>query len=73
MDNIRISRRTLLAAGASALAGNWLSGCSGIVQPSSKSFLGIADALTYAAHRALLPQQALAREFTREMAQLSGR
>jgi DMSO/TMAO reductase YedYZ molybdopterin-dependent catalytic subunit len=66
MDNIRISRRTLLAAGASALAGSWLSGCSGIVQPSSKSFLGIGDALTYAAHRALLPQQALAREFTRD-------
>jgi DMSO/TMAO reductase YedYZ molybdopterin-dependent catalytic subunit len=66
MDNIRISRRTLLATGVSALAGSWLSGCSGVVQPSSRSFLGIADALTYAAHRALLPQQALAREFTRD-------
>jgi DMSO/TMAO reductase YedYZ molybdopterin-dependent catalytic subunit len=66
MDNIRISRRTLLATGASALAGSWLSaGCSGAAQPLSGSFLGLADALTYAAHRTLLPQQALAREFSR--------
>ena len=67
MDNIRISRRTLLATGASALAGSWLStGCSGAAQPLSGSVLGLADALTYAAHRTLLPQQALAREFTRD-------
>jgi DMSO/TMAO reductase YedYZ molybdopterin-dependent catalytic subunit len=67
MDDIRISRRTLLATGASALAGSWLSGgCSGAAQPLSGSLLGLADALTYAAHRTLLPQQALAREFTRD-------
>ena len=63
----RISRRTLLATGASALAGSWLSaGCSGAAQPLSGTFLGLADALTYAAHRTLLPQQALAREFSRD-------
>jgi DMSO/TMAO reductase YedYZ molybdopterin-dependent catalytic subunit len=67
MDNIRISRRALLATGASALAGSWLStGCSGAAQPLSGSFLGLADAFTYAAHRTLLPQQALVREFTRD-------
>jgi DMSO/TMAO reductase YedYZ molybdopterin-dependent catalytic subunit len=67
MDNIRISRRTLLATGASALAGGWLSaGCSGAAQPLSGTFLGLGDALTYAAHRTLLPQQALAREFSRD-------
>lgn len=67
MDNIRISRRTLLATGASALAGGWLSaGCSGAAQPLSGTFLGLADAFTYAAHRTLLPQQALAREFSRD-------
>jgi DMSO/TMAO reductase YedYZ molybdopterin-dependent catalytic subunit len=66
MNDIRISRRTLLATGVSALAGSWLSGCSGVSSPSSRSLLGIADALTYAAHRALLPQHALAREFSRD-------
>ena len=67
MDNIRISRRTLLATGASALAGGWLSaGCSGAAQPLTGTFLGLGDALTYAAHRTLLPQQALAREFSRD-------
>ena len=66
MEKIRISRRTLLATGASALAGSWLSGCNDLVRRSSGSLLGAADAFTYAVHRALLPQQALAREFTRD-------
>jgi DMSO/TMAO reductase YedYZ molybdopterin-dependent catalytic subunit len=66
MANMRISRRTLLATGASALAGSWVSGCGRLGSPPSGSFLGIADALTYAAHRTLLPQQALVREFTRD-------
>ena len=66
MNDIRISRRALLATGVSALAGSWLSGCSQVSSPLSGSFLGLGDALTFAAHRALLPQQALVREYTRD-------
>ena len=66
MNDFRISRRALLATGVSALAGSWVSGCSQVSSPLSGSFLGIGDALTFAAHRALLPQQALVREFTRD-------
>ena len=66
MKNSPISRRKLLAAGASALAGGLASGCSTSLPPAAGTLLGIADTVTYLAHRTLLPQQALVREFSRD-------
>jgi DMSO/TMAO reductase YedYZ molybdopterin-dependent catalytic subunit len=62
-----ISRRKLLAgaAGASGLA---LAGAAATWRtPSIKDIYMVSDALTYAAHRALLSGQPLAREFSRDM------
>jgi DMSO/TMAO reductase YedYZ molybdopterin-dependent catalytic subunit len=65
MENMHTSRRKLLVTGASALAGTWLTGCSKPLPSSVLSVLGAGDALTYAAHRAMLPP-GLVREFSRD-------
>ena len=60
-----ISRRNLIASipAASSLL---LTGCKDLLPPTYGSLLGAGDALTFAAHRLLLRNQPLAREFGRE-------
>jgi DMSO/TMAO reductase YedYZ molybdopterin-dependent catalytic subunit len=61
-----ITRRQMLLAGAASVGGLLLSGCSGReLPPTYGSLLRVADNLTYAAHRTLLPGQSLAREYGR--------
>ena len=60
-----IARRDLLAAGLASAGGLLLSGCSRPVPPTYGSLLRLGDTLTYRAHRALLPGEALVREYTR--------
>lgn len=61
-----LSRRSFLT-GASAASGLLLAGCTdAILPPTYGSLLGIGEALTFAAHRLLLPRQSLAREFGRD-------
>ena len=61
-----LTRRRLIqtAAGASAAASAaWLANRNGLVPPDHGGIFGIGETLTYAAHRALLRSQPLAREF----------
>ncbi len=58
-----LTRREVLAAGVASVAGLLLPGCSRPLPPTYGNILRMGDALTYAAHRALLPGQALAREY----------
>jgi DMSO/TMAO reductase YedYZ molybdopterin-dependent catalytic subunit len=65
MNGVRLDRRAALAAGAAGLASVLLSGCDSIVRaPSARKFLRSAQALSFAAQRALLSGQRLAREFS---------
>ena len=62
-----ISRRKFLA-GVTAAGGALLTGCSkDSLPPTYGSLFGLSNALTFAAHRLLLRQQPLVREFGREM------
>jgi len=60
------SRRELIIGGGAALGGLLLSGCSRkvVAAPTYGNILRVADNFTFAAHRALLPGQKLAREYT---------
>ena len=63
---MKLSRRKMIATAAGA-GGAYLIGKNAKLPPSSRGLFGVSDALTYAAHRALLAHQPLAREFGREM------
>ncbi|MEO8042185.1 MAG: molybdopterin-dependent oxidoreductase [Acidobacteriota bacterium] len=64
MKNDRlITRREMLIAGLSGVAGLALSSCSREMPPTYGNCLRVGDNLTYAAQRSLLPEQALAREY----------
>jgi DMSO/TMAO reductase YedYZ molybdopterin-dependent catalytic subunit len=62
--NELITRRTILIAGLSSAGGLLLSGCSKQLPPTYGNILRMGDTLTYAAHHALLPGQALVREYS---------
>jgi len=64
MTGKRISRRTFLKGTASS-AGLVLAGCSDTAPPTYGNILRMGDKLTYKAHRLLLPDQSLAREYDR--------
>jgi DMSO/TMAO reductase YedYZ molybdopterin-dependent catalytic subunit len=61
-----LSRRSLIA-GAAGIGGASLAATNASWPPACRGVFGVSDALTYAAHRALLSHQPLAREFGREM------
>src|SRR5688572_32981424 len=62
--NQLITRRNALKAGLVAVGSLFLPGCSKNLPPTYGNILRMGDTLTYAAHRALLPGQSLAREYT---------
>ena len=61
----RSSRREWLAA-VPAAGGLLLTGCKESLPPTYGSLFGLSDALTFAAHRWLLRNQPLAKEFRRD-------
>ena len=58
-----MTRRQAIAGGLASLGGVALTGCSKDLPPTYGSLLRMADNVTYVAHRALLPQHALAKEY----------
>src|SRR2546426_4045595 len=62
--NKLITRRSALIAGLASVGGLLLPGCSKRLPPTYGNLLRMGDLLTYTAHRALLPGQSLAREYT---------
>ncbi|RYE88190.1 MAG: molybdopterin oxidoreductase, partial [Hyphomicrobiales bacterium] len=69
MSNLILNRRRLLGLGAAGASSLVLSGCDQFDflvnrNDPTRNFLERANELTYAAQRALVPQQALAREFS---------
>lgn len=62
---VKMTRRQALAAGLSSLgAALMLPGCSKPLPPTYGNILRMGDQLTYVAHRALLPGQSLAKEYS---------
>jgi DMSO/TMAO reductase YedYZ molybdopterin-dependent catalytic subunit len=59
-----ITRRRAIVAGLASVGGFALARSPRDLPPTYGSLLRVGDNLTYAAHRALLPQQALVREYT---------
>ena len=59
-----ITRRRAIAAGFTAAGGLLLTRFPKALPPTYGNLLRTADTLTYATHRALLPQQALVKEYT---------
>jgi DMSO/TMAO reductase YedYZ molybdopterin-dependent catalytic subunit len=59
-----VTRRHAIVTGLASVGGLLLSGCSRPLPPTYGSILRMGDNLTYAAHRALLPGQSLAREYS---------
>lgn len=69
MSNLILNRRRLLGLGAAGASSLILSGCDQFDflarrDDATRNFLERANELTYAAQRALVPEQALAREFS---------
>src|SRR5258705_11638369 len=62
--NQLITRRKALITGLASASGLLLPGCSRKLPPTYGNILRLGDTLTYAAHRALLPGQSLAREYS---------
>lgn len=60
-----ITRRNAIITGVAALSGLLLPGCSKKLPPTYGNILRMGDALTYVAHRTLLPGQSLAKEYHR--------
>ena len=60
-----VTRRQAIITGLGSFAGLLLTGCIKKGPPTYGNILRMGDALTYAAHRTLLPGQALAREYQR--------
>ena len=58
-----ISRRNAIITGVATLSGLLLPGCSKALPPTYGNILRMGDALTYVAHRTLLPGQSLAKEY----------
>jgi DMSO/TMAO reductase YedYZ molybdopterin-dependent catalytic subunit len=65
MPRSRPTRRELLLGGVTAASSIVLTGCSYDLPPTYGNILRMGDALTYAAHRTLLPGRSLVREYTR--------
>ena len=63
--NNKLTRRQMLIAGSGVLGGVFCTGCKLELPPTYGTILQLGDALTYAAHRAILPEQALVKEFDR--------
>lgn len=62
----RVTRRQVLLGVLAGSGGAFLQGCAGHdLPPTYGHLLRLGDNLTYAAHRAVLPAQALAREYAR--------
>jgi DMSO/TMAO reductase YedYZ molybdopterin-dependent catalytic subunit len=59
-----LTRRQAIAGGLASIGGVALTGCSRDLPPTYGSLLRMADNLTYVAHRTLLPQQALVKEYS---------
>lgn len=59
-----ITRRKALITGLTSMGSLLLPGCSKKLPPTYGNILRMGDTLTYAAHRALLPGQSLAREYS---------
>lgn len=62
---MRLTRREALLGGVAAVGSIVLPGCGRELPPTYGNLLRMGDTFTYAAHRALLPRHALAREYTR--------
>jgi DMSO/TMAO reductase YedYZ molybdopterin-dependent catalytic subunit len=62
-NNQLITRRTAIITGLSSLGGLLLPGCSKKLPPTYGNILRMGDALTYVAHRTLLPGQSLSKEY----------
>jgi hypothetical protein len=60
-----ISRRAALVTGLAGAGGYLLTRNLGELPPTYGHILRMADNMTYAAHRVLLPGQSLAREYSR--------
>ena len=58
-----LTRRKALVAGLSAMGALVLPGCTKTLPPTYGNILRMGDALTYVAHRALLPGQSLVKEY----------
>jgi DMSO/TMAO reductase YedYZ molybdopterin-dependent catalytic subunit len=58
-----ITRRKAIITGLTSLGGILLTGCAKKAPPTYGNILRMGDALTYAAHRALLPGQSLVKEY----------
>ena len=58
-----VTRRKAITAGLTTLGGLLLTGCVKKSPPTYGNILRMGDALTYAAHRALLPGQSLVKEY----------
>lgn len=58
-----ITRRKAIITGLTSLGGLLVAGCSKPLPPTYGNILRMGDALTYMAHRALLPGQSLAKEY----------
>lgn len=62
--NELITRRNMLIAGITSVGGLLLSGCSKQLPPTYGNILRMGDTLTYATHQALIPAQALVKEYS---------
>ena len=62
-DKRILTRRNFLAGTSVAATGAILGGCSKVDPPTYGNLLRLGDNLTYRAHRLLLPDQSLAREY----------
>jgi hypothetical protein len=63
-DKKLITRREMLVGSLAGMGGLLLPGCSKPLPPTYGNLLRMGDVLTYTAHRALLPGQSLAREYS---------
>ena len=61
--NELITRRAAIVTGLASISALLLPGCSKPLPPTYENILRMGDAVTYAAHRALLSGQALAKEY----------
>src|SRR6185436_10584504 len=64
MKGTLVTRRRAIVAGLASMGGLVLARSPRALPPTYGSLLRLGDNLTYVAHRALLPQQALVREYT---------
>ena len=58
-----ITRRKAIITGLTSLGGLFLTGCSKPLPPTYGNILRMGDALTYVAHRTLLPGQSMSKEY----------